>query len=267
MPPARGTGSFYYDYTEEFENEAPYEPEYAAPLCPIPQRAGGTRHPFLLRTDGTETTDDSDTPPTIDSSGTNFKGGLYKDNYSSDSMLAERGSIAQLSEGSQRDLLANEEVDGEKIITACQEDEQFREGFPEIPAPSRPENQLSQLEVYAMTTKGRAGRGRHRRNPATTTIAVPKDSIPAVPNPGEGANVEMPILSPSPISAAKQLRNHALASSFDRTLPDSKFDYDHPILQDFKEKVARLFSTNHTIKHDEYGAGHQRRNGQFDPIY
>ncbi|RSL40021.1 hypothetical protein CEP53_013649 [Fusarium sp. AF-6] len=32
--------------------------------------------------------------------------------------------------------------------------------------------------------------------------------------------------------------NHALASSFDRTLPDSKFDYDHPILQDFKEKVG-----------------------------
>ncbi|RSL80535.1 hypothetical protein CEP51_006493 [Fusarium floridanum] len=171
----RGTGSFYYDYTEEFENEAPYEPEYAAPLCPIPQRAGGTRHPFLLRTDGTETTDDSDTPPTIDSSGTNFKGGLYKDNYSSDSMLAERGSIAQLSEGSQHDLLVNEEVDGEKVIIACQEEEQFREGFPEIPAPSRPENQLSQLE--------------------------------------------------------------------------------------------ELFSTNHTIKHDEYGAGHQRRNGQSDPIY
>ncbi|RTE73144.1 hypothetical protein BHE90_012437 [Fusarium euwallaceae] len=79
MPPARGTGSFYYDYTEEFENEAPYEPEYAAPLCPIPQRAGGTRHPFLLRTDGTETTDDSDTPPTIDSSGTNFKAPSEKD--------------------------------------------------------------------------------------------------------------------------------------------------------------------------------------------
>ncbi|RSL72823.1 hypothetical protein CEP54_000773 [Fusarium duplospermum] len=73
MPPARGTGSFYYDYTEEFENEAPYDPEYAAPLCPIPQRAGGIRHPFLLRTDGTETTDDSDTPPTIDSSGANIK--------------------------------------------------------------------------------------------------------------------------------------------------------------------------------------------------
>ncbi|RSL72822.1 hypothetical protein CEP54_000772 [Fusarium duplospermum] len=133
--------------------------------------------------------------------------GSYKENYSSNSMLAERGSVAQLSEGSQRDLLANEEAGGEEVITTCQEEEQFREGLQEIPAPSRPENQLSQLEEYAMITKGRAGRGRHRRNPATTNIAVPKDSIPAVPNPErERANVGTPILSPNPISPAKQLR-------------------------------------------------------------
>lgn len=72
-----------------------------------------------------------------------------------------------------------------------------------MPAQTRP----SQLEEYAMTTKGRAGRGRHRRNPATANIIVPKDSTPAFPNTDrERANAGTPILSPNPISPAKQLR-------------------------------------------------------------
>ncbi|KAI8720710.1 hypothetical protein NCS52_00516900 [Fusarium sp. LHS14.1] len=302
VPLPRAAGSFYYDYTEEFETEAPYEQEHAGPLCPIPQRVGGIRHPFLLRTDGTETTDDSDTPATIDSSGTNkdhFEAPSEKDtnsqsdadfdkagqqaaqghqsthedavsprrtsiggrvtvdsqnvlaharrvhsssappadvqpsgpknfrrsktldaepntlghlygaymNYSSDSVLTERGSVAQLSEISQHDLLDDEDIDGDEAITACQGEEQFREGFPEMSAPPPPEARPSQLEEYAMTTQGRAGRGRHRRNPATTNIGVPKDSIPTFPNPGrERANVGTPILSPNPISPVKQLR-------------------------------------------------------------
>lgn len=133
--------------------------------------------------------------------------GPYKNNCSSDSMLAERGSVAQLSESSQRDVLADEEVDGEEVITTCQGEEQFREAFPEISAPPRPENQPSKLEEYAMITKGRAGRGRHRRNPATADIVVPKDSSFSIPHPErERANVGTSILSPNPISPAKQLR-------------------------------------------------------------
>ncbi|CAM1506602.1 Fc.00g062430.m01.CDS01 [Cosmosporella sp. VM-42] len=50
-PPLRSTGSFYYDYTEEFETEHPQDAEIAAPLCPIPQRAGSLRRPMVLRDD------------------------------------------------------------------------------------------------------------------------------------------------------------------------------------------------------------------------
>ncbi|RDA87324.1 hypothetical protein CP532_2651 [Ophiocordyceps camponoti-leonardi (nom. inval.)] len=49
----RPGGSFYYDYTEEFEKPAPLIPrtEFQAPLCPVPQRAGdGSRH-MVLRED------------------------------------------------------------------------------------------------------------------------------------------------------------------------------------------------------------------------
>ncbi|RCI15628.1 hypothetical protein L249_3602 [Ophiocordyceps polyrhachis-furcata BCC 54312] len=49
----RPGGSFYYDYTEEFEKPAPLVPrtEFQAPLCPVPQRAGdGSRH-MVLRED------------------------------------------------------------------------------------------------------------------------------------------------------------------------------------------------------------------------
>lgn len=132
--------------------------------------------------------------------------GPYKSGYPSDSMLAERGSVARLSETSQHDLPANEEVDEEAIAT-CHGEEQFQDGFPDMPALPRPENQLSQMEEYTMATKERVGRGRHRRNPATTDIVAPREPISAVPSPErERANADTPILSPSPISPAKQLR-------------------------------------------------------------
>ena len=50
-PLLRSTGSFYYDYTEEFETETPQDVDIAAPLCPIPQRAGSIRRPMVLRDD------------------------------------------------------------------------------------------------------------------------------------------------------------------------------------------------------------------------
>ncbi|KAH7023261.1 hypothetical protein EDB80DRAFT_35469 [Ilyonectria destructans] len=48
-PPLRSTGSFYYDYTEEFETDPQQGPDLSSPLCPIPQRAGSTSRPMVLR--------------------------------------------------------------------------------------------------------------------------------------------------------------------------------------------------------------------------
>ncbi|KAK5990443.1 hypothetical protein PT974_08711 [Cladobotryum mycophilum] len=49
--PLRSAGSFYYDYTEEFENQPPPDVELEIPICPIPQRAGSLRRPMVLRED------------------------------------------------------------------------------------------------------------------------------------------------------------------------------------------------------------------------
>ncbi|KAH7328802.1 hypothetical protein B0I35DRAFT_27411 [Stachybotrys elegans] len=44
---ARSSGSFYYDYSEGFEDLPPELPDQA-PLCPIPQRAGSNTRPLIL---------------------------------------------------------------------------------------------------------------------------------------------------------------------------------------------------------------------------
>ncbi|KAM4054927.1 hypothetical protein HRG_005745 [Hirsutella rhossiliensis] len=53
VPALRPGGSFYYDYSEEFEKPAPLLPktEPQVPICPIPQRAGGNSRPMVLRDD------------------------------------------------------------------------------------------------------------------------------------------------------------------------------------------------------------------------
>lgn len=62
VPPLRSTGSFYYDYTEEFEkDEPPAEP--ASPLCPIPQRAGSFSRPMVLRAESQACLDDDPCEP------------------------------------------------------------------------------------------------------------------------------------------------------------------------------------------------------------
>ena len=45
----RPTGSFYYDYTEEFENRAPAAATVPEPICPIPQRSDSVTRPLVLR--------------------------------------------------------------------------------------------------------------------------------------------------------------------------------------------------------------------------
>ncbi|ODA77362.1 hypothetical protein RJ55_06990 [Drechmeria coniospora] len=62
--PLRSAGSFYYDYSEEFDKPAPLNPfaELEAPICPIPQRAGSSIQPMVLR-DDTQAHLDTDTSP------------------------------------------------------------------------------------------------------------------------------------------------------------------------------------------------------------
>lgn len=52
-PPLRSGGSFYYDYSEEFDKPAPLNPgmDPEVPICPIPQRAGSNSRPMVLRDD------------------------------------------------------------------------------------------------------------------------------------------------------------------------------------------------------------------------
>lgn len=45
----RSAGSFYYDYSEGFENQMPSSVEAETPLCPIPHRAGSISRPMVLR--------------------------------------------------------------------------------------------------------------------------------------------------------------------------------------------------------------------------
>lgn len=50
----RPAASFYYDYSEEFEQPAALSIpalESEIPICPIPQRAGGSSRPMVLRED------------------------------------------------------------------------------------------------------------------------------------------------------------------------------------------------------------------------
>lgn len=49
VPPLRPPGSFYYDYSEEFETRVPRTMEPNIPLCPIPQRAASFSQPLVLR--------------------------------------------------------------------------------------------------------------------------------------------------------------------------------------------------------------------------
>ncbi len=49
----RPEGTFYYDYTEEFDRPVPLDTVMGAvsPLCPIPKRAGENSQPMVLRND------------------------------------------------------------------------------------------------------------------------------------------------------------------------------------------------------------------------
>jgi hypothetical protein len=53
----RSTGSFYYDYSEEFENTPP-QLDPVPPLCPIPQRAGSLQRPMVLRAEDQKSSDE-----------------------------------------------------------------------------------------------------------------------------------------------------------------------------------------------------------------
>lgn len=48
-PPLRSNGSFYYDYSEEFDKDAAPAFELGVPLCPVPQRAPRLGRPMVLR--------------------------------------------------------------------------------------------------------------------------------------------------------------------------------------------------------------------------
>ncbi|KAL7792932.1 hypothetical protein V8C37DRAFT_409838 [Trichoderma ceciliae] len=49
--PPRSTGSFYYDYSEQFEDQQPWDVDLDIPLHPIPQRAENIRRSLLLMDD------------------------------------------------------------------------------------------------------------------------------------------------------------------------------------------------------------------------
>ncbi|PHH61552.1 hypothetical protein CDD81_289 [Ophiocordyceps australis] len=52
-PPVRSGGSFFYDYTEEFDKPVPlnFAAQAHITVCPIPQRAGGNCRPLILQQD------------------------------------------------------------------------------------------------------------------------------------------------------------------------------------------------------------------------
>ncbi|PNP49283.1 hypothetical protein THARTR1_09998 [Trichoderma harzianum] len=47
-PPVQSPGSFYYDYSEQFEDQPPWDMDLDVPLHPIPQRIENIRHSLLL---------------------------------------------------------------------------------------------------------------------------------------------------------------------------------------------------------------------------
>ncbi|KAL6788289.1 hypothetical protein J3E68DRAFT_416489 [Trichoderma sp. SZMC 28012] len=47
-PPVQSPGSFYYDYSEQFEDQPPWDMDLDIPLHPIPQRVENIRHSLLL---------------------------------------------------------------------------------------------------------------------------------------------------------------------------------------------------------------------------
>ncbi|KAH7162824.1 hypothetical protein B0J13DRAFT_21202 [Dactylonectria estremocensis] len=67
-PPLRSAGSFYYDYTEDFEADPQSGLEFVSPLCPIPQRRGSIGRPMVLRGDCHRHLDVEDVPSELQES-------------------------------------------------------------------------------------------------------------------------------------------------------------------------------------------------------
>ncbi|KAL7909268.1 hypothetical protein GGI35DRAFT_493262 [Trichoderma velutinum] len=103
-PPLQSPGSFYYDYSEQFEDQPPWDMDLDVPLHPIPQRAENIRHSLLL----------------LDNIQGSFEvGGNYPDSIKSNAQEVRKASIepSQLSDAldgnsggtEARQLTSNEE--------------------------------------------------------------------------------------------------------------------------------------------------------------
>ncbi|KAM5377006.1 hypothetical protein ACJZ2D_005208 [Fusarium nematophilum] len=71
-PSLRATGSFYYDYSEEFDTETQYDLEYAVPLYPFPRRTEEINRPTVSGGDA-DPTNGADVLPSRESALDNVK--------------------------------------------------------------------------------------------------------------------------------------------------------------------------------------------------
>ncbi|KAF4456459.1 hypothetical protein F53441_1409 [Fusarium austroafricanum] len=230
MQPLRSPGSFYYDYTEEFDKEIPGELEYALQgasskgrTTGIPTQDGiepadvalpaGCKGPF---SDDTYNGGLTSLPEPCCSSkilgtetakcelATKPRAEQLKENHRMKSDLAQRRSSA-LSIGTSEEEWVWGGSENEKETADCETVRGVPHRLPETKTTCLERPRLQMEDDIAANPN--ACRAHHRRTPANTNIMVQnEDNMAESKHGGQKANVDAAIHSPNPISPAHQLR-------------------------------------------------------------
>ncbi|KAG5658814.1 hypothetical protein KAF25_007367 [Fusarium avenaceum] len=229
IQPLRSPGSFYYDYSEEFNAKYSDEYGYASPIHSPPGetidtlRAGDITTPrdvtpatdFKDMVTGNELRGTSDyvsdygtTPsrerkePNLDSGSNheNPRAGQSKENQLVTSTRVEPGSSVPSTDTSKDEWIWGENDDDQDAQGSADASPEMSAPFPKT-FPAQVENGTIEPPMPKAT------KGRHRRNPATANIKMDNRNALASPRHIQGKESISPaILAPNPISPAHQLR-------------------------------------------------------------
>ncbi|KAF5577317.1 hypothetical protein FPCIR_12202 [Fusarium pseudocircinatum] len=209
LQPLRSPSSFYYDYTEEFDKEFPCEFEYASTIGSPQGHTIG-----ILMKDGMEETDAAHPAsfkgPSTRDTNTKPRGEQPKEGHLMTSTLALCGSPVLSIDTSEDDWV----WEGSQQEKGSGEHDTVRASPPPVPPKTEarcPDKLLLHMGNEAVSVKPKLHGAHHRRTPANTNIKIPNNNDVALPKRDvpldvPKADIDAGILSPNPISPARQLR-------------------------------------------------------------
>ncbi|KAF5020626.1 hypothetical protein F66182_7333 [Fusarium sp. NRRL 66182] len=219
--PLRSPGSFYYDYTEEFETETPDELDYTRPSYSFSDNSRGIRRSNLWGEGDIELTHRMHNSDEIGSEK------IDSERPAAYSAQVECSSSVVPIDASKENPLLVRKGKGQDI-TACNAAPKFQRDDSTIPAAPIHGKRPWQVHEDDPMTESKAYRRHHRRNPANINTMVP-----------DGLNLHEPrmtlhekrantaILSPNPISPAHQLRVTNSIPYLMKALPPLPDDSQH----------------------------------------